>query len=183
MKKIIISLFLIVFLLTGCNNKENDKILQDYPNINDEHHVYKVATYHEVIDLLTNKTGVVIFGFSTCPYCQAVMPLLNQSAKEVNYRRILYFDIYEMRKDKTDEYLNLVEIITKQVDDLAYDEEGTPRIVVPDVYFVKDGTIVAHHIATSKDENGNWIRNLSNDQQEELKTIYKSYFQLITNEK
>lgn len=182
MKKIL-SIIVIFFVLVGCNpqNKSKAKILSEYPNLKDKNHVFIEASFNEVIDLLNNKTGVVIFSFSTCPYCQAVMPILNESAKQEDFTEVLYFDIYEIRKNKTDEYQQLIEIISKQVDDLAFEEDQTtPRITVPDVYFVKDGKIISHYIATFKDQDGKWIKDLTISQQNELKAIYREYFQKLT---
>lgn len=177
MKKIISLLLILVVVLTGCSRKDPSKakLLGEYASLENENHVFREVSFDEAINFMENKTGAIIFSFPTCPYCQAVMPILNRVAQEAKVKEILYLDIYTMRKDNTLEYQELLALITSQVDDLSYsDATESHRIVVPDVYFIKNGKILNHHIATIKDQEGKWIKELNDEQSNTLKEIYQA---------
>ena len=53
------------------------------------------------------------------------------------------------------------------------ERNGLKEIIVPDVYVVKDGEILGHHIATIKDDEGRFIYDLNDEQKEEVKAIYR----------
>ena len=82
-----------------------------------------------------------------------------------------------MRKDRTNEYVDLVEFITSQTD--LEIRNDLHEIVVPDIYLVKDGKIISHHIATFKDEEGRFIFNLTEAEKEEIKSIYRDMFKKV----
>lgn len=178
MKRIISLLIILLVALTGCNKKDpnKEKLLGQYALLENVNHVFREVNVDEAINFMENKSGTIIFSFPTCPYCQAVMPLLNEAAKEEKIKEILYLDIYTIRKDNTEDYQKLLALITAQVEDLVFsdDTQTTRRIVVPDVYVVKDGKILKHHIATVKDQEGKWVKELTNTQASELKEIYRT---------
>jgi hypothetical protein len=59
-----------------------------------------------------------------------------------------------------------------QVGDLL-ERNGRKEIVVPDVYVVKDGEILGHHIATIKDDDDRFVYDLNAEQKEAVKEIYR----------
>jgi hypothetical protein len=105
------------------------------------------------------------------------MPLINEAALKVGITKILYLDIYEMRKNNTTEYQLLLGYLDSKVGDLI-EREGVKKIIVPDLYIVKDGEIVTHHIATLKDNDGAFISDLTENQKQELIDLYELMFQL-----
>lgn len=178
MKKIISFFLLLLVILTGCSKKDpsKEKLLTEYPGLENVNHVYKEINSIEAIEFLNSQTGIIVFSFPTCPYCQAIIPILNTVAKEEKVKEIQYLDIYSMRKDNTIEYQNILGIISKQVDDLVFSDEtqSTRKLVVPDVYIIKEGKIIKHHIATIKDDEDKWIKELNDEHTEEMKEIYRS---------
>lgn len=176
-----IFVLIILCLLGGCKSSSLD-FNKDYPMMKDVSHVYQKVDFAVAYDLFTEGTGVILLGFDSnkyyCPYCHTVIPLLNEVASEVNYPKIYYLDIYDMRMKKTKDYQSLLDLIDSQIDDLLIkDDELT--LVVPDVYFIKDGVIKGHHIATIYDDENNFIINLNEEEQNVLKDIYKNLFSLI----
>jgi thiol-disulfide isomerase/thioredoxin len=176
MKAIII--FIMLCLLGGCKASSLD-FNHDYPDMKDIAHVYEKIDFKQAKTLFTEGTGVVILGFDSnkkyCPYCHAVIPVLNEVALEVGCPKIYYLDIYDMRMNNTSEYQTLLILISSQVDDLLIRNE-VKTLVVPDVYFIKDGVIVSHHIATLYDESNNFIAYLSDEDKTTLKAIYQAMF-------
>lgn len=175
-------MFLFILVLSGCSNGINE-FEKDYPMFKDIDHVYVKADYEEVYNALTKEEGynVIVFAYDpdlyVCPYCMEVLPILNEVALEEGIEKILYLDIRTMRVERTEEYVNLIDYIYSQVDDLEMRNDKL-EIIVPDLYVVKDGKILGHHIATLKDGEGKFMLNLSDEETNELKTIYKNLFNL-----
>ncbi|MCL1808818.1 MAG: hypothetical protein FWG42_03505 [Clostridiales bacterium] len=106
--------------------------------------VYKNAK--ETADFLESGTGIVFMGFPTCPWCQAYVVLLDGVAKELGVEEIFYLDIFDDRSDNSRQYQRLVAFKEHH---LLPDDDGNPRIFVPDVTVVKDGVVVGHDNETS----------------------------------
>ncbi len=121
------------------------KFKQLYPEVADDNlFVFKNAT--EVIDLLENGTGVVYFGFPECKWCQKYVTYLDQVAREQGVGQVNYLDVRQIRKDNTAEYQKLVKILEKQ---LNKDDQGKPRIFVPEVVAVRQGKILGNNNMSS----------------------------------
>ncbi|HOV34825.1 MAG TPA: hypothetical protein PLS56_02435 [Candidatus Dojkabacteria bacterium] len=121
------------------------RFAEEYPGVGqDNMFVYK--SIDEVIDILENGTGVVYLGFPECKWCQAYVKYLYAVAVEQNIDTIYYTNILADRKNNTEQYQKLVEILK---DYLLKDEEGNPRIYVPDVTVVSNGEILGHDNETS----------------------------------
>lgn len=122
---------------------------------------------NEIISFLEKKTGIVYFGYNTCPWCRNIIEPLLEVAKEEKIEHIYYVDIHKNLKDISKE-------LTKVLDDyLTLDEEtNEKRIAVPDVYFVKEGKIVFHHLGTVESYKNPYL-GMNNQQIRELKSIYR----------
>lgn len=97
------------------------------------------STDSEVLKVLESGTGVVFLGFPECPWCQQLAPIVDEAAKAENLDKVYYLNIRETRANNDGVYRQLVE---KLRDHLETDEDGQPRIFVPDVTAVENGTIV-----------------------------------------
>lgn len=130
------------------NNKireNSDKKIRSIDIPKDNPFVYAEAS--DVIKMINQEESfIVYFGFPDCPWCQAYVGILNNVAKKEKIEKIYYFDIYEAREKNTKEYKKIVSILKKY---LKSDEEGNPRVYVPDVYVVVDGKIINHNNETS----------------------------------
>ena len=93
--------------------------------------------------------------------------MLDEVARERDVQKIYYLNIKEMRKQETDEYKKLVEILS---DYLEVDENGVKRIYVPDAYFVKDGKIVGHNNSMSTLSGVDVKEYFNETRRKELKT-------------
>lgn len=154
---ILIGVVVLVLILGGVlfilnNNKETDgeKFAKEYTEVGEDN-VFVYRDSDEVIKLLEHGTGVVFLGFPECPWCQTYAKYLNEVAKEVGIDKIYYYNILEDRKNNTDVYKKIVEILG---DYLQYDEEGNYRVYVPNVSFHVNGEIIGNDYETSKDTNG-----------------------------
>ena len=156
MKKKLLLIIPIIFaiLITGCTKKEIEtdgaKFAKEYETV-DENNYYVYRDIDEIIKILENGTGVVYLGFPECPWCQAYVPMLNEVADIEGLEKIYYYNILEDRKENTEEYQQIVDILE---DYLQYDDEGNKRIYVPAVIFVSKGEIVGFDDETSYDTKG-----------------------------
>lgn len=151
MKKLLLifSVFLSAIGLSSCGS---DYFLDNYEKLTDENHVFYNSSVDEIIEILDGTTEgnyVIYFGFPTCPWCQALTPVLNEVAKD-NYLHkkekgqnvVYYYDIKQIREDKTDEYNQILELLGLEVP--GEDDElvaGVNRIAVPYIVTVSDGVV------------------------------------------
>lgn len=115
-----------------------EKFAAEYPNTAaDSRYVY--ATNDEVLEAFATGDGVVFLGFPECPWCQQLAPIVDEAAEAEGVDKVLYLNIRTARADNDDVYQQLVEALR---DHLSTDEDGNPRITVPDVTALKGGEIV-----------------------------------------
>jgi len=103
--------------------------------------VFTFRSADEIIQILEHGTGLVFLGFKECPWCQRYAVYLNETAKKAGLTKIYYYDIRQDRTDNTETYQKIVSLLG---DNLDFDDEGKPRIYVPDITFVKKGEIIGH---------------------------------------
>ncbi len=126
------------------------KFASEYTEVpKDNVFVYKNSD--EIINIIKHGTGVVYIGFPSCPWCQRYAKYLNEVAKDKGIDTIYYYDIADDRKNNTAAYQEIVGLISGF---LQYDDEGQPRIYVPDALFIENGNIVANDYESSKDTAG-----------------------------
>lgn len=152
-KKTILIITIIVIIITSIGvilskkgNKDNIKFSKEYEIT--ENNVFVYRDINQIIKILENGTGIVYLGFPECPWCKAYVKYLNETALANNLDKIYYFNILEDRKNNTEEYQKIVEILK---DYLRYDDEGNKRIYVPAVISVKNGIITGFDDETSYD--------------------------------
>ncbi len=208
-KRIIVIVLVVIVLLGLClwssgifsKNSDASKFYSEYgenSNIT-EKNLYVYASKEEILDLLDHKTGVIYFGFPTCPWCQSMVSVLNNTAHANKYKQIYYYNI---KNDRDELSLNAQgEIITDKNSTALYRElvdemeeflspytltdsegkkvdTGTKRIYVPLVVFVKDGKVMYVHEATVKSQEDPKVE-LTDKQITELASIYQKGFDLL----
>lgn len=154
-KKILLIIsIIIVFLLVGCTKEKTEtdfeKFAKEYTQVTEDNYfVYRNS--EEIIKILEHGTGVVYIGFPECPWCQSYVPILNEVADIEGLEKIYYYNVFEDRKNNTEDYQKIVEFLS---DYLQYDDEGNKRIYVPAVIVVSEGEILGFDDETSYDTKG-----------------------------
>ncbi len=130
----------------------------EYELLNDENHVYKFINYDELINLFEGfNTGLVMIGGYWCKNCQAIIDLLNTVAKKSGLDCIYNYDpkfvnVYGDEEDLRDckslevklKYYKIIEHLGYKSDNLVVDTL-IPRISVPFIFAVKNGTCVGYY--------------------------------------
>ena len=210
MKKNIIILSIIVvialviailfFLLNNKGMSDGERFKQEYEELNDSHlevkidsdNMIKYIGLEEAIDIIKNDTGVIYFGYPSCPWCRNAVPVLLDAASSTSLDTIYYVNAYNIRDVKElDDDGNIVTInegdrlyddLLKVLDDildpytLTLDngeviDLGEKRLYVPMVLFVKDGEVVSYHLSTVDSQEDPSI-SLNDSQRDELYNIY-----------
>ena len=133
----------------------NDLAFENYSLLKGKIHVFRNSSYDKVMKMLDKfKTGVIFLGGSWCPNCQAVIEIVNKTAKKNKIRSIQHFDpkfinVFKEEVDLRDcvdletklNYYYLVEKLGYKSDTLVLDT-FIPRISVPAVIGIKNGYCV-----------------------------------------
>ena len=221
MKKILYAMVIIIctVFIVGCG-KETDaeKFKKEYEALNgqtigntkyeypkveiNKKNAIKYASYDEVLDLLTDGTGVIYLGYESCPWCRSAVPALLEAADEVGIEEILYINMKEERdqikvkedgtlevvSEGTEGYKKLLTRLDSILDEyMLEDIHGNPvstnekRIFVPLVVFVREGEIVSYHLDTVPSQE-NPFYGLNDEQKNELMNIYVNNMHKVLND-
>ncbi|MGI6710464.1 MAG: hypothetical protein ACOX4W_03365 [Bacilli bacterium] len=185
-------LIVLLFLsLTGCKTKtptKKESFENDYVSFKKTEHVFQKEDLNDVLEILIKESGIIVFAFNpnvrSCPYCDEALPIINEVAKELKIDKVIYVDIYADRTNNSYQYQLLYNYLTNLnnpnvKEEIALELIDNTKIIVPDVYVVKDGEVLAHHIALLKNEENQYIRNLNDVQKEEVYNIYYEMFSLL----
>lgn len=175
-----------------------------YPTVNiDVDNPVVYSTEEEILDILKDKTGVIYFGFPTCPWCRNAITPLVSAADSVGLDKIYYLNVIDIRdslsindsgeivveKEGTKNYKKILKALKSILDDYYVEDAlgnkintNEKRLYVPTVVVVKNGKIVDYHMNTveSHIQAGNGYAELTKEQKEELFNIYSSMFLKIS---
>lgn len=191
MKKIILIIVSII-LVTGCSNKNNEEISNEEVNNNitdvqkfkeeyesgnsgivvnvSDDDLIKYATTTEILDIIKNGTGIIYFGRPTCPWCRNAINILLEVSKDNNIV-INYYNPGEVVMDDMPKYLEIKQLLN---DYLETNSSGEKVLYIPDVYFVRNGVVIGHHLSTVSTQVDPYV-SLTEDEKNELKGIYQNY--------
>lgn len=183
MRKNLAILLSFVLLGSGCSAQSAEPVRSDmsgYQYLEDEEHVFTDWTVEDFLQALDDQeTFTAYFGFSSCPWCNEAVPILNEAARESGVSWVYYIDTradssWTSNMDITD-YDLLVERVGSY---FPYDDDGYRHLYTPFVFFVKDGEVVATHEGTLEGQDASEER-LTEEEQQELLQIYLDDFALL----
>ena len=189
MKKRLIIIVIIALILTGISlyarSRDNIrfKLSYEFSNYGEKENTIKVnipinnrikyVNDKKLLKLFKSGTGVIYFGYSSCPWCRNIVPILIDTVIENNIDNIYYVDIHEVNLNEIKD--ELYEILKEY---LRENEDGEKVLAVPDVYVVKKGKIKGHHIGTVTSYK-NPYKGMNSKQKKELKEIYTNLIKEI----
>lgn len=151
---VLVLIAIIVLVIVKANDKDEKtdamKFKEEYSEVADDN-VFVYKDIDEIIDIMEDGSGVIYLGFPECPWCQAYVKYLDEVAKEMEIDEVYYYNIYEDRKNNTENYKKIVKLLSER---LQKDEDGNKRVFVPNVSFHANGKLVGNNNETSFDTNG-----------------------------
>ena len=174
MNRLCLFLLIIIgmFTITGC---KKNQIIEDYPSL-EKDTIIVYATYDDVIEKLENNySGIIIFGFKACPWCQACVSHVDFVAKEKGYKEVLYLDIKECRDNESSADRQKYTII---FDNIKESIDNPEKIFAPTVVSFKDGKVSGYNTGTveSHQRVDGTLPLMTDEQINELREIYRNIF-------
>lgn len=177
------------------NGSMNESSKMIYPTVEvSEENPIRYLSDDEAVKKMKEGSGLFYFGFSSCPWCRSMIPVLLKAASNTNLGEINYIDIKNIRDqltldddDKvvvTDEGTNGYQELLRVMDSVLEpyylkNKEGKnidtkeKRLYAPTVVVVKDGKILDIHVDTVKSQENGYMP-LNEKQEEELYHIYQN---------
>ena len=184
--------------LNGVPHPDNpDRIFKDM--YVPENNPFRYVEFDEIIEVLENGTGVIYFGFPTCPWCRNLVPVLTDATiafgvEDILYRNVWYDrNILELEGDEIVEvraghpgYYQVLEILGDHAPEYrGLEDDSIRRIFVPAVVFVQEGEIISYYEnlpafqdRVDEEELGGWLP-MNEDEVEELTQIFMAYFERL----
>jgi len=158
----IILIYISVLMFLQCGGKggqeeaadslmnDSERFALEYPLVGEDN-IFVYRNADETADILARGRGIVFMGYKECPWCQQYAVFLHEVAREMAIDTIYYCDIREDRETNSESYRKIAAVLTGR---LQYDDEGRPRVYVPDVSIVSRGRIIARDFETSRETLG-----------------------------
>ncbi len=177
--------------LNGTKNSSD----KDYLKVSiAENNPVEIKTDEEILEVLTNGTGVIYFGFNSCPWCRSLVETLLQSIDDNNIKKLYYVDIkdirssYEVKNKKlketkkgTESYYEILKKLDEYLTEYTITEDKKEydtkekRLYAPTVIAIKNGEIVGFHEGTVESMTDPYL-GLNADEKKELLNIFKDTF-------
>ena len=184
MKKFILLLSLLCLCAcqaqtTPSQKKSSSQLACDATNVKEDCDTTDTKTieFHEIsfdeaIQYFTQQnSGVLFFGFSSCPWCKEARPILKKAAQEKGLD-IQYVKTRDEDKNRlySDEQKAQIEPYIQEY--MSNNDEGELTLYVPLVLVVQDGKVVDGHVGTV-DGHDATKRKMTKKEKKELTKIYQ----------
>lgn len=184
--------------LNGTKNASD----KDYLTVNiDEVSPVQYKTDKEIVDIINNGTGVIYFGFPTCPWCRSMIETMLKAIDDNDISNLYYVNIKDIRtsyevknkklekiKDGTESYYKILDKLKDYLTDYKITSDkkdydtGEKRLYAPTIVAVKNGEIIGLHEATVDSQTDPYA-GLNVDEKKELYDIYTDMFSKINDSK
>lgn len=124
---------------------DKEKFDQEYKMVKSDN-VFVYRNVQEINAILKNGTGIIFMGFPENIWSGYYANILNETAKQLGIKEILYYNFYEDRISKNATYQSIVLKLDKYLPTL---DDGTKNIYAPTLIIVKNGEIIAFDSETS----------------------------------
>lgn len=141
---------------------DSEKFANEYSGIPKDNPFVYVKAY-EVLDILKNKTGIILIGFASNPWMQSYVNNLYDVLKVNNIKKVYYYDVLEDRIRKSKNFREIEDLLA---DYLKVSDYGNEHLFTPSLVFVKNGKVVNYD-----DETALYSYNMTPDKYWNEKTI------------
>lgn len=178
MKKLFV-LLIVLLSLVGCNRapvypqpEGNTSDMSGYGGLESEQFVD--IDLDGILNLFEEKkTAIVYFGYASCPWCNALMPILNEVSVE-KQMKLYYLDWHADINYQNKKIFDIVDICDAAGLVEEHQDDGTGIFYFPTVLFIKDGIPVILHSGTVSGHDGS--QGLSEKQIARLKYMLEKEF-------
>ncbi|WZU02184.1 hypothetical protein MGH68_03835 [Erysipelothrix sp. D19-032] len=88
MRKILLTTVVSLLVLVGCTSA-NTNIMKGYKGFDKKDHHYQAMSASDMATTLENKTeGIYYLGFETCPWCVALVPVMEEGCCEKPHNQL-----------------------------------------------------------------------------------------------
>lgn len=169
----------------------------------------KYITLEEADKKLSEGSGVIYFGFASCPWCRNLVPTLLDVAKEEELEEIYYVNLLDeegndlrskytlnnknkpkKEKDASLEYYNILASLSEYLSQyVLYTESGKEievpekRLSAPTVVAVKEGVVLDVYEATVEmtEEDAGAVKVFTKDDKKNAEKAYKELIKIYLN--
>ena len=169
----------------------------------------KYITLEEADKKLSEGSGVIYFGFASCPWCRNLVPTLLDVAKEEELEEIYYVNLLDeegndlrskytlnnknkpkKEKDASLEYYNILASLSEYLSQyVLYTENGKEievpekRLSAPTVVAVKEGVVLDVYEATVEmtEEDAGAVKVFTKDDKKNAEKAYKELIKIYLN--
>lgn len=134
--------------VSSCEDDADSSACDAYEVAAETSNNFTKISFDEAIEFFEDgKTGILYFGFPLCPWCQEVVPILEEESKDEDIE-VYYIQTRDDEKNRlyTDEQKE--EIIPYIGEYMSENEDGELTLYVPLVVSVIDGKAVMAHQGT-----------------------------------
>ena len=123
----------------------------------------------EVANMIdSGKTFVFIASFADCPWCNRLVPYLNDAAREAGVH-VGYIDTRKNPEWQSNMDIDDYDLFVKRFRNwLEKDEDGKLHLYTPDTYFIKNGKVVRRHNGVTPGADDPDVE-LTSEQDEQIK--------------
>jgi len=145
MKKIIIFAITLLIIISGCSVKKVEDV-KDSEIFAKEYQIsknnpYEYKSISEVIDIIENGSGIILFADPDSDYSQESVKVLTSVLKKKNIKQVYYYNPSNIKNKRTKSYRKLLELLDGY---LEYDDNENNCLLLPDIYVIKNGNIIDH---------------------------------------
>lgn len=148
---ILFILIIIAFIYIGTRDfstkviVDNEKFDSEYSNVSKDN-VFVYVNAQDVYTKMKSGNAVIFMGFPSNKWSGYYANLLNEAAKQVGIREILYYDFKSDRENKNATYQSIVLKLANYAPTL---DDGTQDIYAPTLIVIKKGKIMYYDNETA----------------------------------
>ena len=178
---LVLVLIVASFLIFTFNQKNEKEVNKVYPNLSTDNIYEEINAEGFLRRLETKDSFLCVFAFPSCPWCQTLIPILNDVAKSEGLDTVYYIYLKDMRDNEKslqhESYLEIYDIMKKA----GATDESHGRVNAPTMVAVKCGKIVDFHldtVPTQQFKNG-VLPPLNDEEKEQLVKIIQNLINQI----
>lgn len=135
---------------------------------------WPVIEFADSLDYVDD-TAILFYSFDDCPYCKEAIPVLDELVKDSDVKIYYVHTSRDQRTEGDSDYDRVYAYFKDTIEEAGYD-----KLYMPSVFFIKDGEVVAYHVATVESHDPS-VAKMTDEEVQELKNIYQNAIDLLVD--